>query len=898
LFDGLSAMPSGGPVPEPPPSRTTSARAKRAARGEGYHDYEDPYADRWKMWATVAALGSLMLLAGGVYAFFHFDGIGQVRHHWARAHLDAWAQQRDGTPPGRPHSGTPDAKIWTYAYFVPGGGQKKKNEPPAGPNAELLAKKELLDLLNSALLTAAVTPETIKTGEQAQRLIDTCSRLISGELQVADFGVLGATLPPGDEPTLVIGWVNALLAERFSKKETQAAEPLAAVSDWVQRLLPLAALFTNSDPAVSADTQPILEDSIRQALELVIGQPPLSEKDLKEFTIQVVKNPSDYSDAKTLGALRKAFRDSKTPPEVVKVDGQKNVAEPGSGNQPPLPADPTATRPDGTTEVTPEQRQAAWKNFLKRLGDASSTSRPLSTEPKTITLVNGIQDSNRIDWTRIEVILGTVQGTWKPRATKVTTNNEEPAWDLQGLPDDLAKQWGTLRLTKDTKQGEKRLVFEPTEDMPWYCRYVPFVLVQRGGQPESTEPVWIATKPEAFPWEATAGATKWRELLGIPADLSMAAVESGSDEIAGPTNAFLRKAELKAMLGLPLNPSAFTVQFAPRPQSLLQLQRLGDPRSDASVDSILLLSINGVRLAETITFRQQMQDKAISVVISGVGNIAKLLEPGTRLPSGAGGGPLTGAHWESLVRRVLEAMLPEGLAQKLPVSELRRRLGVEPINNRAEQEKALGKVRDKIKRVEQSGPEQSQVQLALLKKQESEQIARITRSRQEEHAYSPWPGPSDPKKPLSIVQWKDVAIDYLTGEERLFSARFGQDDVNEMRKAAKDPVFIQEFLAREREWVINVAESFGGKSEGKAEQNEFIALLVLAHLDGMILVQQDAEAVRKAFDTQITELLEATVSIPWTFEGSVVGAGPVIVPTARIAGVQGRSQSPEGQSPQ
>jgi hypothetical protein len=474
LFDGLSAMPSGGPVPEPPPSRTTSARAKRAARREGYHDYEDPYADRWKMWATVAALGSLMLLAGGVYAFFHFDVIGQVRHRLARAHLDAWAQQGDGKQPAGAHS-EPDVKTWTYAYSVPGGGQKKKNEPPAGPNPELLAKKELLDLLNSALLTAAVTPETIKTGEQAQRLIDSCSRLMSKELQVADFAVIGATLPEGDEATTarVVGWINELLKKRSSDKPQPPTEVLAAVSDWVQRLTPLAGLCTAGGPAEVKDLLP--------GLALALNQ---SDK-LDDFAISLVTKKTPVTAGMTLTDLRVAFA-TFSAPRTASANAERRP-------NPNSPSDAAAQD---------AQRESAWKEFVARFNQLGRLSRDATGIPDTVALVNGIKDSGSIEWKKVDVTLPTLGDTWRPRARRA---EDEDKWILRGLPDEPEKPWGALRLSADGDTGQKQLVFERWGKTPWYCGYVPIVLQHRD-YPAQTRPLTVLPQPQQLRWMADEGA--------------------------------------------------------------------------------------------------------------------------------------------------------------------------------------------------------------------------------------------------------------------------------------------------------------------------------------------------------------------------------------------------------
>jgi len=480
---GLTAMPPGGPMPEPPPSRPTSARARPAARGGGDHEYEDPYADRWKMWATVAALVSLTLLASGVYAVFHFNVIGQARHRWAQAHLDAWAQQGDGKPPGRPHSGTPDAKTWTYAYLVPGGVQKKENDPPAGLNPELLAKKELLDLVNSALLTAAVTPDTIKTREQAQRLIDSFSRLTSAELQVADFVVIGASAPEGDEATKarIVGWINELLKVRVLDKskpltDKPLTELLAAVSDWVQRLTPLARLST-------AGGQTVSPKDLLPGLALALNQ---SDK-LDTFAGSLVTKTIPVAPDTTLAGLRDAF---------VSFSALKTA----SVNQEPSPQ--PKMRPD--TAAQDAGRESAWKAFVARFNQDGRPSRDTTGIPDTVALVNGIEHSDAIEWTKVDVLLARVGDAWKPRARRASV---EGSWTLSGLPDEPEKAWGELRLIADGNTGQKQLVFERTSDTPWYCGYVPIVLQHREYSEPRTQPLTVLTQPQQLRW-TTDGTAK------------------------------------------------------------------------------------------------------------------------------------------------------------------------------------------------------------------------------------------------------------------------------------------------------------------------------------------------------------------------------------------------------
>lgn len=469
LFDGLPAMPSGGPVPEPPPSHTTSAQKKWSARPAGHHQYEDPNADRWKMWATVVVLLVFTLLASGGYAFVRFDVIGQVRHSWARAHIDAWAQQGDGKPPGGRYSGTPDVESWKYAYSVPGGGQKQKSEPPPRLDPELLAKNELLNLLNSALLTAAVTPDTIKSVEQANELLNTCSRLMAAELQAADFLVIGVKKPEDDKATTcVLGWINELLKERSSDKPQPLTEVVAAISAWVQSLSPLAGLCAAGGPAEANDLLP--------GLALALNQ---SDR-LNAFADSLATKAHPLPPTTTLKKLRvefSDFSDPKTPP-----------ADPGL-------SPPPHTRPD--TAAQDAQRQSEWKAFAARFHELAHSSRDATSSANTVVLVNGITNSDAIEWTKVDVSLPTLGETWKPH---VQRTSDEGRWTLSGLPDEPEKVWGELQLISDGDTGQKQLEFKRTNDTPWYCEYVPIMLLHRDYPKAMTQPFTVRTQPQQLRW--------------------------------------------------------------------------------------------------------------------------------------------------------------------------------------------------------------------------------------------------------------------------------------------------------------------------------------------------------------------------------------------------------------
>ena len=467
LFDGLPAMPSGGPVPEPPPSHTTSAHKKRSTRPVGHHRYEDPNADRWKMWATVGVLLFLTLLASGGYAFVHFDVIGTVRHNWARAHINAWAQRGDGMPPAGRHSNTPDVQSWKYAY--------------SGLDPELLAKKELLDLLNSALLTAAVTPETIQRVEQAKELIDTCSRLVSAELQVADFVVIGVNKPENnDATTCVLRWINELLKEWPSDKPKPLTGVVAAISAWVQSLSPLAGLCAAGSQAEAKDLLP--------GLALALNQ----RDKLNPFAESLITKPNSLTPNTTLADLREAFASFSAP-----------ASESANHNPPP----PPSTRPDTAA-------QDAWKNFAAHFNRFARSSRDATLNADAVVLVNGITHSHAIQWSKVHVLLPTLGEIWKPR---VHPASDEGRWTLSGLPDEPEKVWGELLFISDGDTGHKKLHFTRTSDTPWYCGYVPMVL-QHLDYPETlTRPLTVLTQPQHLRWTTDDNAKETLLSLVAPA---------------------------------------------------------------------------------------------------------------------------------------------------------------------------------------------------------------------------------------------------------------------------------------------------------------------------------------------------------------------------------------------
>jgi hypothetical protein len=156
--------------------------------------------------------------------------------------------------------------------------------------------------------------------------------------------------------------------------------------------------------------------------------------------------------------------------------------------------------------------------------------------------------------------------------------------------------------------------------------------------------------------------------------------------------------------------------------------------------------------------------------------------------------------------------------------------------------------------------------------------------------YAPWCYPAAGRDEhgreavRTIGGWKRMAAEYVSEEGRYFLRHAGKPDRDATQDAAREPRFVQEFLARHGPWRERVAATFGGPRRGDsaAEQNELIALLVLAEIDRFIFAEPAAEAVRAAFAAKISDSLTATLFFDWEWEAGAgaLAATPLITVNA------------------
>jgi hypothetical protein len=830
------------PAPPPPPVGRT-----------GFHEYEPSDHGRiWVLWAVLGFLGLAAVAIGILFA----AGPPWSRQGRGRGVINAWARQEDGRRPLR--APEPTTEDWLTAY-----GESRPWRDDGGA-AGLDGRKvaAVLRLLNSALLTAAVTPETIRSDEQARSLLDECQAIRDGRIDAVGLRVVGVTLPRGDDAftARIVGWVNEVIQDPRRDEVNDVKD----VQAWIDALRPLAVLAA---PARN-DVPPPDPQKLKAALAVVFDDRADGEQ-LDDFAQDVIANRAIVANATTLADLRlklapsAAVEDPPAPPDPA-VDEMKRKKEAEERMQ----AEAAKKRKEEQADMArlaAEARDAAWQAFRERVHRASNQQRPWPAPGTRVPLVTEMPPGDTLDWSKLDLILASV-GAWKPRAEREQDGQGRPSWRLLGLPADNDALWGMIRLEPDGAEGKKRLVFIAEKDAPWLCGFMPIVFTHPAmnqAQEPRTVPLRMINQRQRVGWTAT-GPTTWADLAGM--------IAAAGDGEQAPRQVQLAVHE-------PLLSQVGTITTVEPADPLVTERGEGGDKPG----TVGVFEARSGQIGERFTWELD----ALTLTIKPGDPKPWAQRVGIEVGVKSMNEQLSGSQWVAVVTKLLEGLFPNH-AGAIRV-DLSKRIGVERVNdyeNWRRNEKYVG---ERLARLSEKimDPQASQAQKQALEREKAkdEEIFKtlpqvVSRKRSEIDSYAPWTEqpPADREK-RSLDVWLTMAVDYAVKDGRYFR---GTRDFDAAKLDAQDPGQVQAFLAREADWKTRVEATFSNTNfKDKAEQNELIALLVLAHLPGIVAVQEDRERIVAAFSKEIADTVKATISVDWMLEGE---PEPITVPVADVIG--------------
>jgi hypothetical protein len=892
IDDGPITVPATTSGVPPVPGRG-GRKVRSGAESEPSNDWQAKVA-----WVVVAVI---FLIAVSIGTFFGFDVPGRYKEKRARKIINAWADQADGKKPEGSDDPTIDTWLTAFGEMKP----KANADPSTGLTRN--AVQSVLPLLNSALLTATVTWDTIDTAKKVSGLISRLQALRTGQLDAAGLAAIGL-VPQGVDQSatgLSVQWVNELV--RAGQLKGNEANLISEFQRRVDALRPLAALVAHPKKAVPEGSR-----GLQSALEFVVIDSSQRER-IAELAKAIADKPALLSEAKTVANLQEKLAAIPAPAPRGAAGSQLNPAGPNGEGQTD-PASDREGRSDPSEEKKTEEKknnQSAWDELVKQAKSASAASESREwPEPGTsVPLVSNIPKVDDLDWKGIKIILGEVENAWQPKAVLLSGGtNSEKGWSLTGQPGGGAeKTWGKIVVCdEDGQPGKKKLVFIADKDAPYICGFVPITFEWSAAPAESrrTDRLQVAKRPQALAWK-TRGAKTWSELAGMAAG-DPADAGAGQAPPATPGEGIL-EIQLEPWIAA-CSPQLVVRATNPASQSVELTLRHDKP--GRTIDSLFQRAVGTVDLV----FRSQKHDlkdhplvERFRWEVSGKGTNEQLSVKPVDLTrreklalievTSSQVKSMKGSRWCDIVREVLTLHLNEEIMKKLFTDEVGKRIGTKEINRLADtdwelrtNEITISNLTDKIKKKD-IDPQMRQ-KWEHDKEDLSEKTSRLENKLKdlsnEVTKFSPWARlPVTKEKPLA--EWKRMAVDYVADPGRRFArpaAAQGKpagEQGAEIRRMALDPACVVRFLETEANWVNTVKESFLDPSmPSKAEQNELIALLVLANLDKMIVAKTDPEGVRQAFAVPISECFRATLEVTWAIEGE----DPLRVPVATVSAAQ------------
>jgi hypothetical protein len=811
-----------GVSPTPPPLAPNRRRGRP----------DDEESNDWQAWVAWGVIGVLLLIGLSIGLVFLFDGPAKYGRWVARGRINACAQQADGRPPeGR---AAPTVEDWLAAY---GEEKKDKKNKVVSEGLDRSQLEGRLSLLNSLLLTKAVTPGDIKDLTGVKSLIERLERLKSGNLEVADLRTIDVKLPAGgaEVDAQVLTWLNPLLREpRFAQvNDVQQVQQLAI------DLQPLAELVSLTEAPANAPPVPVQPEYLRKAMEIV-----LLDEDVKRKIDHLASNTDGMltklvgKPTLTLEQLRQGLAElsKQSAPPALSVDsetmvgsiatqdnaaGDKATADKATADK--ATAD-KATADKATADKAAADKAAAdneWQAFRNRVESTSQQWREWNSQP--LDLVTDIKWTH-LNPTKCRIVLASA-GEWKPKAEQEAG---KPEWKLLGVPGDGKKHWGTIKF--DGADDSWKVTFKAEEGAPWVCGYVPIHFSHpevEGLSDAHIRPLRIATKPQSLSWKVT-GPANWAELAGFTAEGGMNADEATlaiDDQVLGLCAPRLKPQLKPQVVGKVGN--LLVEQVPPQGPPNVMIVTYSSPRSQDSLNVVTRFTSEAQPLG--VTVKPELTTSWTSLARHDFKGIEEIDWKNLADPKK----PVWIFQWQRVVQGWTETMLPKA---SWNTDELMKRLGTRPIGGELESQ------------------------------------------------YEPW-GPIPPNiKSQKLHEWKKMAVGYVVKKGRHFRVKASNQEDDALRKAAENPAAVQEFLARETKWRADVEATFADDVQSKADQNELLALLVLAYLDGVVAIKSDPDSVRNAFGEKIADCVKAEVWIDWTFDGrpgleevqvaKVVGAAP------------------------
>lgn len=863
------------PLPPPPP------RPVEVVAIEQHPDIEASGTDggrgSWRLWLVGGGAATIGLVMALIVAEVVVRARGVKEPFAARRLLAEWAMQSDGRPPAG--TSAPVARTWLAAWSAPV--PKADRRRRAGFKQRDVER--LLPFLNSALLTETVTPDTVATAEGVERLVVDLDALSRGAIDAVGLEAIGVTLPIADEAVraILVEWVNQLVDEdRFIDGP---GGPIQEVQDSVDGLAPLAALVWEGDGA----TVWLDEQTVERALGFVL---------------------TDQQDWRTIDALvesilaRRDLLAGATSLDGLRERLARSIRRPDPEPMPPIP-DPTGKDP--TPAENPRERTVdnarvrAWSSFIGRVEAAARTRPTWNGDSDPVVLVDRISEGEALDWAAVEIKLGRV-GAWQPRAERVDSGEALPAWRLLGLPPDDDRHWGTVRVQADaTSPRQQSLVFVAERDAPWVCGMLPVVLIHAELSDRVSPPLWVAGEPRALRWTAGDSVT-WADLNGMRGGRDPEAAREPEDEPRATAPA-LPEARIS------LDSPPWLARCLPRFELTVDapvdgtldadvVRRARNPGREAGPAATIDLAFHfGVRrFVERFRWREAAEGAGLGVVV--------VSDEPVPFPQRGSGGRVVDrldrvpvSQWCDVVRAViLDRVGGEG--QRVLLEEMSKRIGVEQINGLRDQQRIQeGKVTT-LRTAEQALKnlqQQQNVNPAKITQQEEKVEAarraldtldaRIQANEAEVGRCSPWVYPAvdrdsrgaEERRPF--IEWRQMAADYVVESGTYFKTHAGRGGEQAVREAVVDPAFVRAFLEKHRAWTARVEASLTENVETKTEQNEWLALLVLAHVDAAA----EPTGLRSAFSVPVADCLAATLVLDWIIPGR---REPLPMPVATVSG--------------
>jgi hypothetical protein len=853
----FSSPPSGFATGNPPP---------------GQHQYEDPR--RSAVWVVGLAAVPLLIAGLAIGAGIAFKPTWWSGQGRARAVIDAWARQTDGTSPVR--TAAPLTETWLSAYGeAPPWDTSSRN---GGLDVERVT--QVRELLNAALLTAAVTPETIRSGEQVRCLVDELHALRDGSIDAVGLHSVGVTLPRGDSrtTTLIVDWINERVGETGLPQPSD--NPIDDVQQWVDQVRPLASIAATADRVGAGGSADIT--AIRRAIEFAFTDldpqeaAPGFQARLTEFAQRIAESPQTIAGVASLQDLRATYAAFSNRAQVLVDDGARHA--PQAKRESAFPSfDGGAADNAGDQAERAARNQNAWEAFVARIETCMRERRDWPEDEKSVAIVRGINGAEHIDWERIDLVVGRLPGAWQPEAVRTRGT---PEWSLHGLPDGDGKPWGTIRLEPESGEGTWQLVFKALPDAPWICGCVPMVFIRRDVPNQPTSPLRVATTARRSVWEIT-----WSPL----ADASSPSTKSATNSMA--------------VARLKLSADPLLMCCSPRVDISAQEPVAGPLRArattvngDTGVIEMTLLSDES-SLVRQFVWQLVREDASLAVLLKpGSRGSLAAIEPAPLSPQELNAMPAS--RWVKIFRTVVHTALAEASLQSWPRDELEKRIGIVNVNNRMSQQNILKAEEDAVAArlrdwedadaQAQSNPArvtQAEGALVAARKREAAQRDRVDASSKELDAYAPWAYPAVGKDERgkevsrSLTDWKQMAVEYVTSDGRYFEKHSDKPTRKEAIRAASTSAFVRDFLGRHAAWKDHVASTFNDTPASKAEQNELLALVLLAHIDETMAAQQDRVEQLHAMRQWIPRVLHASLELSWTIVGVVK---PVVVTVATV----------------